>query len=100
MTHATIASETRSITLAVADVPDMAVPYTKMTIAPAQVTITYRWTQQDGLYFTSAEVSGPRRLKSGRLSEAWVENKYLSLNDRPGWVVDLVDAHAPQDWAK
>jgi len=99
MADTTITDETRSITLTVSGAPDMPVTYTKMTIAPARVVFTYRWTKTGGLYSTSVEVSGPRRLKAGNLSEVWAEDKYVSPKDWPAWVAELAATNEPRDWA-
>lgn len=98
MTTSRITDETRTITLDVADAPDMKSPYHRdITIAPRRLTITYRWRETAGLYFIDPSVLGPRRLKSGGLGQG-VDVGYLAPDRRPDWVNELVAQHTPTDW--
>ncbi|KIQ67029.1 hypothetical protein TR51_06470 [Kitasatospora griseola] len=100
MTAARITNEDRIIVLAVEEVPDMKSPYHRTTtIAPRRLEITYRWRETAGLYFTGADVSGPRRLKGGGLGQS-VDVGYLSPEQRPDWVNELVAQHTPTDWPR
>lgn len=98
MITARITNETRTITLTLDGAPDLTSPYYQnTTVAPVCLTITYRWSETSGQYFAGPEVSGPRRLKAGGLGQT-VNVGYLSPEQRPDWVNDLVAQHAPTDW--
>ncbi|MFE2346440.1 hypothetical protein [Kitasatospora cineracea] len=98
MTTTRITDETRTITLAIEGAPDLTSPYYRnTTVAPTRLTITYRWSETSGLYFAGPEVFGPRRLKAGGLGQS-VDVGYLTPEQRPDWVNDLVAQHTPTDW--
>lgn len=99
MIDARITDDTRTISLAIEGAPDMTMPSRPgITIAPRSMEITYRWRETAGLYFTGVDMSGPRRLKNGSLGQSTSSAGYLSPDQRPDWVNDLVDQHTPADW--
>ncbi|MFJ6215058.1 hypothetical protein ACIQGZ_17235 [Streptomyces sp. NPDC092296] len=97
-------AETRTITLAVTDVPDLPADLNP-SIAPISVEITYSLrhpAHREGSWYklgrTHVKVTGLRRLKSGSLGQQEITRDLWQSAGRPGWVNDLVAAHIPEGW--
>jgi hypothetical protein len=69
---------------------DLPIPGTELTITPATVTLTYRWSSRT----ISIEISGPRQ---GR-HPGWTTTRLLPADPRPDWLTALVDEHRPDNW--
>lgn len=105
---ATRTAEVRTITVAVSDVPDLLNYRGDIAIVPTLVELTYRWFHPDDRKdwhtpgSATADVSGPRRLKSGKPG---ADGGRMTItfaasygNVRPQWLVDLVAEYMPDGW--
>ena len=93
MIHSTRTRETRTIALTITGAPDLLIPGTDLTIAPASVELTYRWPSGA----TSVEIRGPRRTKTGRTTSG-TKVHMLPGDPWPAWLVELVDEYRPDNW--
>ena len=100
-------AETRTITLALADTPDITTWQERSTVAPDSVEITYKWAP-DGyrpsyfrLGFTRAKVRGLRRLKSGGVGQQEISVDYWpegATSEPPEWLAELIAEHMPPEF--
>jgi len=100
MTQLTIVTDitdrTTKIIMQVTGAPDIEIRWgrTDTPISPTRIEITYQWNVISGPYHTSVMLSGRRYLKTGGLG-AVVTERYISENERPKWICDLVEDNRP-----
>lgn len=96
-------SEERTISLRVEGAPDFVDDLSTAVLVADRVDITYRWISPEASQdwrkpVAAIEVSGFRRLKSGKVGTARASLRVSALMDRPQWLTDIVSAYTPQDW--
>jgi hypothetical protein len=96
-------SEERTISLQVNGAPDFVDDLSTAVLVPDRLDITYRWVNPDDRPnwhkpVVAIEISGFRRLKSGKAGTARASLRVSALMDRPQWLTDIVSAYTPQDW--
>ena len=103
----TAETRTITITLALADTPDITTWQERSTVAPDSVEITYQWAPDSHrpsyfrIGFAGAKVHGLRRLKSGGVVQQEISVDYWpgsAASQPPEWLAELIAEHMPPEF--